>query len=201
MTNTISKPTWFYKTVDISDLDQIQQEFKKIIEWKYLTSFDDKQFGEYSSNYIALNKVLIEKYAPTFVTTLKNLNLFERWETTTISGTKNYSSKTSIVHVDDQSWERRCYALNIPIQNCHDSYTVWYDVKPQSGTLGLGQASLHKNVLGFAENNIIKEIARLAVSQPAFVNISIPHRPVTNHDELRLLISSRFTPEIHEYFI
>ena len=39
----------------------------------------------------------------------------------------------------------------------------------------------------------------MPATQPAFVNIGIPHRPVTNHTNLRLVMLSRFTPDIFDY--
>jgi hypothetical protein len=44
------------------------------------------------------------------------------------------------------------------------------------------------------------EIDRFPASQPAWINTSIPHNPITLHNKPRAVISARFFPEVHELF-
>ena len=44
------------------------------------------------------------------------------------------------------------------------------------------------------------EIDRLATINPAWVNVSVSHRAENANSDLRLIISTRFWPEVHDYF-
>ena len=199
MTNIISKPTWLYKTVSIPRLDLIQTEFLKIYRWMYIDAFTDAAFGPYSSRYVGINKDVVNRYAPAFVQTLKDLNLYERWDYVSFAGTKNYSTKQSNIHVDDVDWQNLSFSLNLPILNCHDSWTVWYDIEPDEGSTGLEQAVEYPRVIGYPESKVKGEIGRISVTESAFINVSAPHRPVTNHDDLRLILTTRFHPDLFDY--
>jgi hypothetical protein len=91
-------------------------------------------------------------------------------------------------------------ALNMPVQNCHDSFTVWHNVYPEKKEMLSG----YNNYDG--PNGIVSEdpawdcgptselteIGRCPVSEPHWVNISVPHNPISNHSQFRINASFRF---------
>jgi hypothetical protein len=139
---------------------------------------------------------------------LKDLKLYDRLSGVTLVGTLNgLTAKPAVVHVDDKDWASHCFALNLPLQNCENSYTVWYETSSDEG-IGIPNSEnpadpyyFFHNVRGFHEHQLVKEIGRWEVSKPAFVNIGMPHRPESHHNDLRLLLSIRFSPEIFEFLL
>ena len=95
-------------------------------------------------------------------------------------------------------WQRCCFGLNIPILNCEDSWTVWYDAETDLSP-EFNEYDVRKSARRCLSENAV-ELCRMPASTPAWVNISIPHRPVTTHNKLRAVISARFMPELHDYF-
>jgi len=190
-----SIPTWCFKPIDIpaDELGKIQQEFIKILN-EHFTNI----FAEHKANFVHIDTELIKQGCPTFINLLTRLNLLERWYSIIWAGT-NTSGTEACIHVDEVKWWERCMALNIPIQNYHDSYTVWYDADIDSGISGYSTSARYPGSLGWPEESTRGVLAKLPVSQPAFVNNGIPHRPETEHNEPRLIISARFSPELFDY--
>jgi hypothetical protein len=195
MTNTTSKPSWLYKPIEVPNLDIIQHEFKEMFK-----SFGHDVFSKYDVNIAGINKSLLEKSAPAYIQFLKEINLYDRWYSSFWAGTIGDGADKCTAHVDCADWTERSFALNIPIQNCHNSYTIWYDVEISEGIENYGLASRYPGSLGFLEKDIKGEIGRLPSTQPAFINVGLPHRPMTFHNEPRLSISTRFSPELFDYF-
>ena len=63
-----------------------------------------------------------------------------------------------------------------------------------------GEAMTLDGIVTHVDNNpaLVIEIERLDASQPAWVNTSIPHRPVSTHTRPRAILSARFNPELHD---
>lgn len=192
----VRKPEWFFKPVNISPerLSAIQAEFRYIFK----TYYEENIFnigGNVHVNFI--DKKHIEEFAPTFIKMLKDLGIYDRWFVTSFSATRG-KDNISTVHADSvKGWKGFCHALNLPVQNCHDSYTVWYDVGNNPGWDALPWG--YVDGWGWDDNEIVAETARVPVSQPAWVNIVDPHRAETYHDETRVIITSRFYPSLFDY--
>jgi hypothetical protein len=198
------QPTWLYKTIDIPNVNDIQKEFQMVLDCYPL-----EMAGVPGYDLIIGNKELIAQHCPLFVNLLKNLNLLDRWDYTAWS-MSTIPGENIIIHTD-YDWRDRSFALNIPILNCHDSYTAWYKPRPGTGVKHLRQHEELKDYplpekwqdhypgQQWRAEDIEGEIDRMAASQPAFVNHSIPHRPVTYHNDTRILISTRFLPELFDY--
>ena len=188
-----SRPTWLYKPINVDNLQTIQKEFKHIH-----TTYMDDLFdiaGKDIDRLWKIDKDLIKTHAPTFIELLKKLNLLDRWALTAFSPTVATYTK-SMVHIDNADRNIRSYGLNLPIQNCEGSYTVFYETKGK-GTCGI--MPWYKDSPCFLDHEIIGELGRLPTLQPAFVNVSYPHGSLSEHEDFRLLISTRFFPEIHDY--
>ena len=199
MINTISKPTWFFKSIDVPNIDKIKEECMAVFYKHYPDVFGNRGF-----TFTYVDQDILRLEAPTYIDYLKSLGLYDRWGKSVLIGTKGQERlKDSPIHVDSEDWKERSYALNIPLINCENSHTVWYDVKDLDPDAYSGDdqtAKGYKSARGFNPATS-KEIARLETANPAWINVSIPHRAENTNDNLRLIISTRFWPEIHDYFI
>jgi hypothetical protein len=189
MTNTISKPTWFYKTVDVPNLELIQQQFQEIV--LELISLDEP------IKYFHIDRALIENRVPSYAKLIDSLGLLDRWAYSAIIAT---NGEEFPIHVDAIEWDRRCYALNLPVMNCDDSYTIWYDAEIEQDPIDPNPANKRSLAKGCVPGTAI-EVCRMPAATPAWVNIALPHRPYTCHAKLRVVVSARFSPELHDYFI
>jgi hypothetical protein len=198
MTNTISKPIWLYKTIDVLNIDQIKKECMDVFYKHYPNVFGDRGF-----TFTYADQDILRAEAPAYTEYLKSLGLYDRWVKSVLIGTcGDQRTKDSPIHVDSEDWQTRCYALNIPLINCEHSHTVWYDVKDYDLDAYGGDDQTnkgYKSARGFNPETST-EIDRLATIIPAWINVSVPHRAENANSDLRLLISTRFWPEVHDYF-
>lgn len=184
-----TKPTWLYKPVHIDNLENIQIELSKFI---YSI---DKDFDTKSTDFIFVTKFRMASHTPLLCKLIRSMGLFSRWIGCGISS--NNHGENLRIHVDQFDWTTVCYGLNIPVMNCEDSYTVWYDAElldenPSDDKPAYNNAPIIK------PGTTPIEIGRWAVKNPAWVNVSIPHCSVTEHNKPRALISARFDPEVHD---
>lgn len=181
-------PTWLYKPIDINNLKEIQAEILPIIFRKI------PNFVSNPPDFYQLLPRDIEIYAPSYVELIKKFGIYERWSMSAVITTNKGIDYP--IHIDSRDWNKVCYGLNIPIMNCEGSYTVWYDAEIAGPLFPSGDfrdsACIQK------ENTIAKEIGRWDSNKPAWLNVSIPHRPESTHIKPRAAISARFDPEIHD---
>lgn len=184
------KPSWFYKPIQIENLEEIQKELLTVL-YKKIPNFDTAApLFHYTS------REEVEPYAPLYTNYIKSLGLLDKWIGSPII-TTNYHYKFPI-HIDNYDWVEMSYGLNIPIINCEDTYTVWYDAEIQDERPDLAKTD-PKNVSRLIKPNTpTRELARWHMKDPAWINVSIPHAPVSNHNKPRALLSARFSPEIHD---
>jgi hypothetical protein len=86
--------------------------------------------------------------------------------------------------------------LNIPLYNCDDTFTVWYDAKIldqpfPDHVIGTGFVKAARIV---DKKNAV-EIGRVEANRPLWLNTNVAHKPETHHDKLRMAASIRFSPE------
>lgn len=192
-----TRPTWLYKPIDVKNLEQIKKECFDIFNKHYFGTLNDKGFI-----FQYIDQDIIRNEAPLYIQALKDIGVYERLTSCIFIGLKGDQRLTdSPIHIDTEDWESRSYALNMPVVNCQDSYTVWYDskIKDDPDTYIGGAHARYRTAICFKEESSI-EIGRWCVNNPAWVNVVVPHRAENNNPDLRLIISSRFWPEIHEYF-
>ena len=94
-------------------------------------------------------------------------------------------------HVDD-----RVVGLNIPLLNCADTYTVWYDAKVLDQPFPdyvIGSAFANRARISDQKHAV--EIGRTEANRPLWVRTNVTHRPETYHDKFRLAAGIRFNPE------
>lgn len=88
------------------------------------------------------------------------------------------------------------FGLNIPILNCHDSYTVWYDSEPVGKNVSTGYQLNFKLDVVSCQTEDMKEIGRCDANVPHWINVNVPHCPVVMHDKLRINASLRFSNDL-----
>jgi hypothetical protein len=101
------------------------------------------------------------------------------------------------VHVDGIEID---IALNMPVLNCHDSFTVWHDTDPEKQQVLSGYYNYNAIDRGVSEKLAIAcgppgestEIGRCSVNQPHWININVPHHAASDHSQFRINASFRF---------
>lgn len=187
----LKKPTWLHKPISVDNLEAIQEEMLPIL-YREIPNFDTAE-----PTFCFVLRPKIEKFAPLYTKFLESFGLLNRWYYSAFV-TTNGDHKFSI-HVDSLEWKTRSYGLNLPLINCDGTYTVFYDAeietKPEyDANNPVNSARLIK------KDTTGTEIFRFPASQPAWVNTTIPHAPVSTHTKPRAIISARFNPEVHELF-
>jgi hypothetical protein len=173
-----------YKTLDISNLDQIKEELNNVIQ--------KNSFG-----FRAGDTNLIKEHCPSLIDYLQKVNLLDRWKDTGVSILTN-SYRSLKIHSDSLD-PQRIYALNIPVSNCENSYTVWYKANEGVTPIIDKYGEPKKMVYSFQyKSEDVEEIDRMESSNPAFVNVKVPHSGISFNDSVRCLISLRFIPNITE---
>jgi len=198
MTTYTEKASWFYKPIHIENLAEIQKELISLLYSRLIPDFDTAV-----PMFKRVPRFEVEPYAPLYSNFIKSLGLGSRWVGCPII-TTNYNIQFPI-HVDNVNWLENSYGLNIPIINCENTYTVWYDAEMQGSRDDLNNIDpnadeydpRHKARL-VKPNTPVKEIARWHMKDPAWINVSIPHAPVSEHGKPRAVISARFIPELHD---
>lgn len=188
MTSYETNPKWLYKPIEVDNLKEIQKEIIPIIYKKI------PNFNRSLPQFKIIMRDEIEPFAPLYTEFIKKFGMIERWELCVLV-TTNLNIDFNI-HVDNSDWKTSCYGLNIPIINCDNSYTVWYDTELED-TIYDDDDIRNTARIQKPKTDAI-EIERLDASQPAWVNTSIPHRPVSTHTRPRAILSARFNPELHD---
>ena len=183
------QPSWLYQHVDIPKLDRIVQELQCALPF-FLGNVNDLQ-----PDFVYVLKDKIASHLPVTSDYLQQMGLLDRWRYLAfITGNRGQSLD---IHVDTLDFTTRCYALNIPVLNCNNTYTVFYQAQtldhftdkddPRASAIRCDPATA-------------VEIGRVELDRPNWTNITIPHQPVMNHDLPRVLASFRFSPEVHDLF-
>jgi len=147
----------YYKKISILN--------EKIIREK-LNLFLDKNNYIQSQDYgfIPLNLLDVVKFCPELIFSLLNKGL----KIKAISIYKTFNNNT-IVHIDDVKnlYKSR---LNIPILNCENTHTIFYDAVPMPPV-----EQKHKNLKLIPCFNEI-EVDRVTIDQPTIIRVDQPHR-------------------------
>jgi hypothetical protein len=194
-----TRPTWLYKPINITNLDSIKSECLNVFNKHYSNAFGNRGF-----TFTRIDQDILRAEAPSYVQALKDLGLYDRWTNSIFSGTVGENRyEDSPIHIDNDDWNTRCYSLNMPVVNCENSYTLFYKSNTPGPTAPIPEwiidAASYKVGGSFREEDC-QEIGRCNVEQPAWINVTIPHRAVNNNPDMRLIITTRFYPELHDYF-
>ena len=182
-------PEWRYKPITVDNLEAIQEELLPVLLKEY------PEFETGKPMFCFVLRENIEPVAPLYTKFIESFGILDRWHYSAfITTTADYNFP---IHVDSLNWETRCYGLNIPLINCEDTYTVFYDAEIETGLEFEVSNPINSSRL-IKKDTIAREIDRFCANQPAWVNIRIPHAPVSLHKKPRAIISARFRPELHD---
>lgn len=177
---------WYYSTFKIPNLEKIQHEFLPL-----RVMYIDK-----ISVFNPLSKDELKDKVPEFCKFLKSVDLYDRWITTsmcTIPPHQNYP-----LHIDSLHCEERFIALNIPIINCDNTFTAWYEAEIDKLIWDKlhGHIDITYDAACHCKWETSKEVKRVESYEPMLINVSVPHSVFNPNDKYRFLVSSRFTPEL-----
>ncbi len=185
---------WLYKKpkyLNQSVLQILQKELKvlldKVVE-NNLNLYIDKLVSE--KNY-----EVIKTTCPNLIKFLK-ISKLDRFSVQVCYLISN--SNHNSIHIDEGT---EGYALNIPIQNCENTCTVWYQAHDRIGDAQVYATDTWEQA-GAApifDRNSSVEIDRINSNIPHWVNIHVPHSIEQNHNDLRINSSIRFGVGIKEY--
>jgi len=183
---TPNNKDWFYSTFNIPNLEKIKEEF---LPFRIL--YVDK-----ISVFNPLSKDELKDKVPEFCNFLKSVDLYDRWITTsmcTIPPHQNYP-----LHIDSLHCKDRFVALNIPIFNCENTYTVWYEAEIDKLIWDKLHGHIHAtyDAACHCKWETSVEVKRVESKDPMLINVSIPHSVFNPTERYRFLVSSRFTPEL-----
>ena len=158
-----------YKRIEINNLAEIQKELIDYNFFNRFTGFGDWGTADSETDQVTFSPDVTSaayfkeipdlKHLKEFLNNTVNVDLISHFFVMNFEG--NYHSE---IHLDEDG----IWALNIPITNCNDSSTIYYN-----------------------DNRI--EIDRLTLDAPYILNIGNYYHQVINHsDQGRLAMSIRF---------
>ncbi len=196
MDDTIYKaPEWLHlpAAIDLQKLSIIQKELMHVAHHVI------KDIAHSPSQFINVEDLdLIKQVCPTLISELKRLGLYDLLFMISIITVRPGSYFP--IHVDYPDPRRLSFGLNIPVLNCTDSYTIWYDTKvlPYQYLPSYIVTSPLVSVAQPCDEDNAVEIDRVECSVPSWINNHIPHRPHCEHNKFRINSSLRFTNKIYE---
>jgi hypothetical protein len=160
-----------YEKVYIPNLKDLQ----KII----LESCPNKTKSDF---YLLRNVNCLE--IPEFQSMLSYLNILNYMNTTSISIAVLEPYVNMPIHTDTGSHN---FSLNIPIQNCDNTWTVWYET--EQVPIYIDKPSHYQY-----SADLCKEIGRIEMSNPYIINTDIPHAAYNPNNSTRILLAVRLRP-------
>lgn len=196
MEDIYKAPDWLCKpaNLDFSKLPQIQFELIKLLKLKV------PDFTKATSQFIVPggNIETTRKTCPTLMEELERLELAHMLKMIAmIMVTPDHEYP---IHIDSTNPARMSVALNMPVLNCQNSYTIWYDAKIQYEQY-VPEYVIGDDIAWMAvpcDSNNAVEIARCDANVPHWVNIYRPHVPKCDHTMFRVNASLRFTADIYK---
>ena len=184
-------PDWLYHTPALDDnvLSVIQKELTELL---IHTKAD--MLVPYTSTFVVYgqfneDRQRIWETCPTLKQELSRLKLLDAFYF--IGFISVDASKEFPPHIDTLD-----VGLNIPLYNCDNTYTVWYDAK-------ILDQPFPDHVIGtevvkaarIVDKKNAVEIDRVEANRPLWINTNVAHKPESHHDKLRMVASIRFWPE------
>lgn len=186
----------YAKYIDIPNWKDLQQQ---IIEFKYASNVD--------SLWWMYTPKEIEKYLPDVYNTfsdmglqIRQLILFDNLPNN-LTETDTMKSECMFIHTDREDDPESqydnvpvltdfvpSYAINIPLENCKDSLTFWYELNNPN------EEDVYYKFYdcGGHRHDNCKEVFRLELDKPAVLKIDSPHAVYNPHNELRTVATIRF---------
>ena len=195
--DTIYKsPDWLYKPANINVLPEMQSELLAYItektggDWDNLTHV----FYVYYDSKELLDACPITKQQ------LSKLGLAEIYAAVTFTIYNPNLDRTFPIHIDYPNQARLSLALTIPLLNCENSYTAWYDAPILNHEALDDSYVMHPLVATtvVCDESQAVEIGRVTSTVPHWINVGKLHKGVSENKKTRVLCTLRFTPRIFE---
>ena len=180
-----------YYPADISDaeLTLIQQELTDLYAKK-----EKLDFSKTSTSFTSVvDKNLIISSCPTLSNILRNFGLHEQFLGIAFITAQEKSDFP--IHSDGNPYTE-IYALNIPVLNCDQSYTVWYDVAIHNQPISPELAVMDETAVyaRYCDQDRSQEIGRCDANIPHWIDVMTPHSVEIEHNKFRINSSMRFLP-------
>jgi hypothetical protein len=200
MANTIFEykiPEWRYKPARIHnpDLEKVQQEL-----YAAIVKYSGKTEEELPPIYVILDINFIFSECPTVHSILKEMNI-DHLVTHTFFTCLNIQEPDQVIHVDTIKDIRYCAILSMPVLNCENSYTGFYDAPVLRHKLMPENYRLCPAARAAVPVDASKavEIDRSDTMTISWLNTEVPHRGVRlDKTRTRIMASFRFKPNILE---
>lgn len=198
MTSIYVAPDWLYKPAKLNPelYPVIRKELLKIFQ----TRFQDTKPSEITSQFVVPADVhSVKKSCPALMEQLNEYGLadsFVMLAMIIVTPGPEYP-----VHVDTLNPGRMSFGLNIPVLNCNDSYTAWYDTEilyHETFAPNILTPSIYYGTALPCRVEGAVEIDRCSADTPHWINVIKPHAAVCNHSKLRVNSSLRFDKKIFE---
>lgn len=198
MNNIYQAPDWFFQEakLDKNLYPKIKKELLDLFQYR----FNDTPLSLIHSQFVVPADIeYVKENCPAIMAQLKQYGLddvFVMLAMIIVAPGTDYP-----IHVDTLNHGKMSFGLNIPVLNCHDSYTAWYDAEilyhesfapnilNTKFDIGTGLPCSHTNAV---------ELARCSANIPHWINVVKPHAAICTHDKLRVNSSFRFDKKIFE---
>jgi hypothetical protein len=139
--------------------------------------------------FVLLDKNKFLKECPLFIAWTKEQELKVKLVVGIKINAFNKQVESKTPHIDLME-DGRNIALNFPIENCDNTYTLMYElIKGKKINISLPDGTMYSK---FSENSEFKEVSKFYLNKPTFFNTSVPHQVFNDTDANRLSLSIRF---------
>ena len=170
-----------YKFIDLLNLDEIQEKILRNIP----------EDSRSRSDLLVFTPDVFEKCVPL----VHAVETIRPWSEVHAIGLFVVMPKEpQSVHRDLGHIAETKYALNIPIYNCNIPYTSFFRVIKEPETTEV-EFSTENRIYQYMQydDDCVQEIARMHLYKPAIFNTQIPHKISNPTDDVRIVMSLRFT--------
>jgi len=190
----------YFKSIDLPGIDKIKHEVLSVLSVVEdgMTINKDFNLRYFSTEFFESCPALIN--AIELICPFSDVR-FIGAITTDVRSSTNYihsdiSAERLSSPVTDQTLPDPPWALNFPITNCIDTYTVWYKLKP--GRTAIRKYHPQNQFPFFIYNSAdVEEVDRLYMNgRAAFFNTHEIHGVVNPTDQRRMVISVRFNKNL-----
>jgi hypothetical protein len=176
--------TLYYKIINIPSVLEISQEVDAALRSLVTGAINLKQV----SSFNIIDPIKLLNLCPTLCNWLDTVGLKDNLKYAGLPWTAPLSQGK--IHTDGKCTE----AINIPIYNCKNGYSVWYQANRIGNILETDSGKSTDQVAEFVPYSDLDavELAKVSNQHPIWFNTSIPHRGVNLSDLPRIILTLRF---------
>jgi hypothetical protein len=168
-----------YKFIHIQDFDKIQQDLAALVP---------EIFAEVITSAVVVDSKMVLDRSPGLQDFLQKNNL--EWDIARFFMTAPRGNLP--IHVDGTEQYPKFLALNLPVCGCEGSAMNWWDQVELTEAIDLKYYG--DKIRHFDSPNKVR-LASIALTQPALVQINVPHSVDNDQDHTRVCLSIRFKTE------